>query len=475
MGLVENRKVWQKMSHDSSLPDSQSPLSTHPHLPPFEGTFSTEEADCILAADDFGHYLHRLPSAVLRPSSAEDIIHAVQFARQNGLKIAPRGQGHSTHGQAQVEAGIVVDMTSLDTISTIHPDRVEVETGTLWSTLLEATLAHGLTPPVLTDYLNLSVGGVLAVGGIGGTSYRYGAVVDNVLELQVVTGVGKLETCSPTHQAELFENVLAGLGQCGIIAKATLRLVPAKTDAHVFHLFYPHLAALIHDERLLLRDERFDYIVSHIVPNPAGTWDYILEVVSFYTPSTQQPDNAQLLQSLSFIPGTEQVEDRSYFAFSNRVVKYADTLKGMGVWHHPHPWFNVFVPDSEVEQYVSEVLAEISPVDFKLFPIILSGLRSKCFHTPLVRTPAEESFFSFALLHPVAPDPDAVTKAIAHNRQLFERCRALGGTCYPIGTLELSHADWKRQFGPCWERLQRAKESFDPDGVLTPGQGIFPA
>jgi FAD/FMN-containing dehydrogenase len=432
-----------------------------------------EVTERTLAADDFGHYLHRLPLAVLSPGSAEDIVRAVQFARQNGRKIAPRGQGHSTHGQAQVEAGIVVDVTSLNAISTIHSDRVEVEAGALWSTLLQATLAQGLTPPVLTDYLDLSIGGVLAVGGIGGTSHRYGAVVDNVLELQVITGAGKLETCSPTHQTELFENVLAGLGQCGIIVKATLQLLPAKTHARVFHLFYPHLAALIQDERLLLNDERFDYIAGRIVPTPAGTWSYILETVSFYTPSTHQPDNAHLLQDLSFIPGTERVEDTSYFAFSNRVVKEVDTHKEMGVWNHLHPWFDVFVPNSKVEQFVSEALVETSPVDLGLLPIILTGQRSKHFHTPLLRTPAEESFFSFDILRTATPDPDTITKAIAQNRQLFEHCRALGGTCYPIGTLELSHTDWKTQFGPHWEKLQRAKEHFDPDNVLTPGQGIF--
>lgn len=117
------------------------------------------------------------------------------------------------------QRGSGAQVTSLNTLCALHSDRVEVEAGMLWSTLLQTTLAHGLTPPVLPDYLHLSIGGVLSVGGIGGTSYRYGAVVDHVLEMQVVTGAGKLETCSPTHQRELFENVLAGLGQCGSSSK----------------------------------------------------------------------------------------------------------------------------------------------------------------------------------------------------------------------------------------------------------------
>src|SRR5260370_17546954 len=126
----------------------------------------------------------------------------------------------------------------------VHSDRVEVSSGVLWRTLLQATLARGLTPPVLPDYLDLSIGGVLSVGGIGGTSYRYGAIVDHVLELQVVTGMGELETCSPTQQRDLFESVLPGLGQCGVIVKATLRLVQTRTHPLFFHLLSPHLPSL---------------------------------------------------------------------------------------------------------------------------------------------------------------------------------------------------------------------------------------
>ena len=60
----------------------------------------------------------------------------------------------------------------------------------------QTTLPRGLTPPVLTDYLNLSVGGTLAVGGVGATTPRYGLQSDNVLEIDVVTGRGEVLTCS---------------------------------------------------------------------------------------------------------------------------------------------------------------------------------------------------------------------------------------------------------------------------------------
>jgi len=42
-----------------------------------------------------------------------------------------------------------------------------------------------------------------------------------------VTGIGEVVTCSPERNGELFRMLLAGLGQCGIIVRARLRLVRA--------------------------------------------------------------------------------------------------------------------------------------------------------------------------------------------------------------------------------------------------------
>src|SRR5437588_9356342 len=89
-----------------------------------------------------------------------------------------------------------------------------------------AALEHRLTPPVLTDYLELTVGGTLSAGGIGGTSHRHGPQVDHVRELEVVTGTGEIVTCSPASNTAVFSGALAGYGQAGIITRATIPLIP---------------------------------------------------------------------------------------------------------------------------------------------------------------------------------------------------------------------------------------------------------
>ena len=119
-------------------------------------------------ADDFGHLVHRRPVAVLEPGSVEDIARLIRFARRHGIGVAARGEGHAAFGQAQVRGGVVIDMGRLARVHSVGATSADVDAGVTWRTLLDHTLPRGLVPPALTDYQDLSVGGTLSVGGIGG-------------------------------------------------------------------------------------------------------------------------------------------------------------------------------------------------------------------------------------------------------------------------------------------------------------------
>ncbi|MGH3994038.1 MAG: FAD-binding protein, partial [Pseudonocardiaceae bacterium] len=133
-------------------------------VPPLDGSLTMDQAARQEAADDYGHIVHRLPVAVLRPGSINDVVVMVRYAVANRLKIAMRGQGHVCFGQAQVEAGIVIDSRTMNAIHAIESDRAVVGPGVTWGELLRATVAQDLTPPVLTDFMGLSVGGTLSGG-----------------------------------------------------------------------------------------------------------------------------------------------------------------------------------------------------------------------------------------------------------------------------------------------------------------------
>jgi hypothetical protein len=201
-------------------------------VPPLKGRLLFGSATLAGDADDFGHLIHSRPWAVLQPGDIDDIVAMLRFCDRRRIAVAPRGQGHATYGQAQVSGGLVIEMSTLGAIE-VGASSVAVQAGARWSSVLDATLARGLTPPVFTDYLELSIGGTLSAGGIGGASPHYGAQADNVLELEVVTGAGERVTCSLANEPDLFRAVLSGLGQCAVVVRATLPLLPAPASAGI--------------------------------------------------------------------------------------------------------------------------------------------------------------------------------------------------------------------------------------------------
>ncbi|QNP74155.1 FAD-binding protein [Streptomyces roseirectus] len=444
-----------------------------PQVPPLDGTLRTDAASLAAAAEDYGHIVHRTPAAVLSPGSVDDVVKMIRFCNAHGIKVAPRGQGHGTYGQAQAAGGVIIETGPLNRIGTPEHGTVTVGAGALWIDVLRATLQHGLTPPVFTDYIELSVGGTLSVGGIGGQTHRHGAQVDNVLALDVVTGAGELVRCSPARHADLFHAVLAGLGQCAVIVSATIRLVPAPTAPTVRHYLLPYtdLAAFLADQRTLTRERRFDYVEGQVTADKNGAFTaYVLEAVAY---DADVPEET-LLAGLGYDPAGVQRTTPTYFDFVNRVGPVAEELKKSGVWAYAHPWLNLLIPGERTAEVAGEILAGVTAADVGAGLILLYPLERARLHAPLLPMPDDPVPYLFAILA-ATPSTDTATvdRLLAANRAAYERTAAAGGTQYPVGSIPFRPADWQEHFGAAWPQLVAAKHTYDPRGVLVPGQGIF--
>jgi FAD/FMN-containing dehydrogenase len=80
--------------------------------------------------------------------------------------------------------------------------------------------------------------------------------------------------------------------------------------------------------------------------------------------------------------------------------------------------------------------------------------------------------FNVIRMPPAAGAAD-VEQMIAANRSLYERIRAAGGFCYPVGAVPMSSEDWRDHFGSRWPLFEVAKRRYDPDNRLTPGYPVF--
>ena len=359
-------------------------------------------------------------------------------------------------------------MRSLRAIHGVDHDRVAVDAGATWNEVLAATLPRGLAPAGLPDYLDLSVGGTLAVGGVGSAISRFGSLSDNVLDLRVVTGRGATLTGSPTRDPGLFDAVRAGLGQVGVVTRATLRLVPAPRQVRRFLLAYPDLATMLSDQRLLTRERRFEAVQGAVLPAPTGGWTFQLDLVKHL--HADRPDDAALLAGLSDDRPKAAASTLPYLDYLARLTALEQALRADGQWSFPHPWLTTFLGDAAVEPVVTGELARLTPADLgPMGQVLVSPVLRERVGSPLLRLTPDRLCFTFNLMR--FPPTDSLAEArrlVEANRAVYERVRDAGGTPYPVSAFPMSPADWRGHSGRPSARSARPSASTTRAGCSPP-------
>jgi cytokinin dehydrogenase len=475
VGFNPDERSWVTQSSNTTRPFDR--------VPKLDGALLQDEESRRAIAIDQGNMFHRVPAAVLRPSSVDDIVAMVRYANQHKLKVAIRGNGHSRYGQTQAEAGVVIDLRSLNAVRVRTAQSADAQPGALWSAVADTTLPKVLTPRLFpgTCIPLLTVGGMLNAGGIGNMGHYYGALVDNVTDLDVVTGDGRLVTCSSDHESELFEMVLAGQGQCGVIVRAGLPLIPAPTHVMFHILTYTDLDAYLTDQLRLAREGRFDGQRGEMLRDKSGTWSFVIEVGKFFTPPNE-PNIRALEADLRCASAAAPVRMtyRDYLfrnPYTNRNFQQPGSVAVAG---RPSPCITMWIPASATKAYLENILsltpeaaalASFEGVEnFGCYP-----LNTRRFTRPLFKVPSEEQAFSLWLFRSVKPDdPAALSALLASNRDLLAKMTAVGGKRYAPYSMVISPAEWQDHYGPeVWPRFVAAKAKYDPNRVLSPHPAIF--
>jgi FAD/FMN-containing dehydrogenase len=439
-------------------------------LPRFDGEYLDDEAARRPAAVDFGRSVYRLPSAVVKPRTVDDVVRVVAYANDNGVKVAMRGQAHSLYGQALVDGGIVIDSASLRDVGQASGDAIDAQAGALWGDVAKAALAHGQLPPVMPDAMMLSVGGTLSVGGMGETGYRFGAQVDHVRELDVVTGTAELVTCSPHREPELFAMTLAGLGQCGIIVRARLGLVPAEKFVVAQTLTYHDREAFLSDQARLTQIAALGPLNGRLSQNSEGRWDCLLTAGSFVADAAEVSPNPGWMDGPRYASASEPVTSPIWNYLDRRTA----SITASKAKTNPNPSLIATLPAAATAPFIAELLAspELSAGIwfFEVSPKIPAR------HTrPLQKMPIAPLAYELRMQRRASAFDAADHRAmLAANRRLAARALEQGGKVYPPFAPVLSQAQWQEHYGAAtWQRFAAAKKRFDPNNVLNPGPGIF--
>nr|QOL01108.1 putative extracellular protein CSOL_035 [Pseudococcomyxa simplex] len=171
-----------------------------------------------------------VPQYIVTPENEQDVVKAIQFAADHGLKTSARGTGHQISGIAVPSCGIVIDMSNLNKIS-LAPDlqSATVQMGARSGALFNETLPRGVMP-VAGHCQHVGVAGFTLGGGYGWGSRYFGAATDNVLSMDIVT-VGPNRTATLARldyksDPELFFGMRGAGGMLGVAVSMTVKTHP---------------------------------------------------------------------------------------------------------------------------------------------------------------------------------------------------------------------------------------------------------
>jgi FAD/FMN-containing dehydrogenase len=167
----------------------------------------------------------KAPALVLQPNSAAQVAAAVGFARDHGLLLSIKGGGHNMAGTSIAERGLTLDMSRMRDVSVDPEARLaNVGSGCLLRDVDGATQAHGLATPLGSFDSGVGVAGLTLGGGLGYLTRRFGWTVDSLAEVEIVTADSQIRTASRDENADLFWALRGGGGNFGVVTRFTYRL-----------------------------------------------------------------------------------------------------------------------------------------------------------------------------------------------------------------------------------------------------------
>lgn len=179
------------------------------------------------------------PKAV-RAKQAGDIVAAVNFARDNGVRLVVKGTGHDYLGRSNAADSLLVwthDMREITMHDAFVPQgappgtpavhAMTVEAGTRWLEAYRAATAAGRF---------VAGGGCTSVGACGGFTFgsgfgpfskRYGTGSGGIVQAEIVTADGEVRTVNQFSEPDLFFALRGGGGGTfGIVSRVTLLTHP---------------------------------------------------------------------------------------------------------------------------------------------------------------------------------------------------------------------------------------------------------
>jgi hypothetical protein len=161
------------------------------------------------------------PQAVVRCASASDVVAVLAFVQRFGLAVTPRSGGHDFAGSS-TSTGVVIDVGPMNAVQ-VGNGTATIGAGAKLADVYDQLIARNVAIPLGTC-LSVGISGLTLGGGIGVVDRKYGLTCDNLTSAQIVTADGRVLTCDPMNEPDLFWALQGGGGgNFGVVTSFTFR------------------------------------------------------------------------------------------------------------------------------------------------------------------------------------------------------------------------------------------------------------
>ncbi|HEX6448381.1 MAG TPA: FAD-binding oxidoreductase [Trebonia sp.] len=146
-------------------------------------------------------------------------------------------------GKAGKDAGGIrhLDVSAFGHVIHVDPKTKTAVVGgmTTYEDLCDATLPHGLMPFVVPQLKTITLGGAVTGLGIESTSLRNGMPHESVIEMQILTGDGRVIVATRDNEySDLFHGFPNSYGTLGYSLALTIELEQVKPYVHLRHFAF---------------------------------------------------------------------------------------------------------------------------------------------------------------------------------------------------------------------------------------------
>ncbi|RTZ44422.1 FAD-binding oxidoreductase [Candidimonas sp. SYP-B2681] len=418
------------------------------------------------------------PALIARCSTTQDVVRAVNFARDNGILLAVRGGGHNIAGNAMCDDGIVIDLSGMKAAN-VDPAtrRATVEGGATLADMDAATQAHGLATPLGINSTT-GVAGLTLGGGFGWLSRKFGMTVDNLESAEVVMADGGLIRASETEYPDLFWALRGGGGNFGVVTRFTFNLHQVGPDLLSGLMVYP-----ISEAKSVLQQYR-DFMAA--APDDLTVWSVLRKAPPLPFLPADVHGQAVVVLAILYVgdpdQGTKMVDPLRKFG----------TLLGEHIGVQPYVnWQKAFDPlltpgarnywkshnfaklDDGLFDAVIEYIGKLPSPQCEIFFGAIGGATTR---KPSDFTAYAHRDARYVMnVHGRWDDPADDKRCIAWARDFFAASAPFASGGVYVNFLTSDETDRVRSaYGANYDRLAQIKRKYDPDNLFHMNQNIAP-